>query len=177
MDLSWWEVTGVGSSTSTSFRWGGCDRAQRCQAPRLRGQNLRKNFKSASMSKTADLSNVNCHLTPPPPSHWAPAAGQGWRGNLIKGSPVTKDPPSTPGGAQRQARRNNRPQNGTGSLSREGRSLTQLLDKTSGRKIKDGTAKWGKYQAALLIEISFICLPFNNNQGFFNSPESQSEAW
>lgn len=48
--------------------------------------------------KKGDLPNVNCHLTPPPPcppppSHWAPAAGHGWKGNLIKGSLVTKDPP------------------------------------------------------------------------------------
>lgn len=48
-----------------------------------------------------DLSYVNCHLTPPPPapstpppapSRRDPVAGQGWRGNFIKGSPVTKAP-------------------------------------------------------------------------------------
>ena len=70
------------------------------------GRNL-KDIKRASVSVTADLSNVNCHLSPfppkapalpppaqpppPPPPGQAPAAaGQGWRGNLIKGSPVTK---------------------------------------------------------------------------------------
>lgn len=70
----------------------------RCQAPRNQGPNP-KDIKRASISKTADLRNVNCHLTPPPPQSppppfcWASGAGQGWRGNLIKGSPLTKAPP------------------------------------------------------------------------------------
>lgn len=41
------------------------DGAPWCQAPGLRGQNL-TDIKSASISKTAELHNVNCHLTPPP---------------------------------------------------------------------------------------------------------------
>lgn len=61
-------------------------------------QNLKdiKELNLKKKEKNSDLSNVNHHLT-----HIVtinsntvilPAAGQGWRGNLIKGSPVTKTP-------------------------------------------------------------------------------------
>lgn len=48
-------------------------------------------------SKGPQLQNsrsAQCQLSLNPPAHHqAPAAGQGWGGNLIKGSPLTKDPP------------------------------------------------------------------------------------
>lgn len=53
-------------------------------------------------SRTADLPNVNCHLTRRPTAR-LPAAGQGWRGNLIKGSPLTKEPPLLLASPRRQA--------------------------------------------------------------------------
>lgn len=102
------------------------DRALRCQAPGLRGQNL-KDIKRASISKTADLPNVNCHLTSllttnnttttsvPPGS----CCRSGVERELNQGFSCYKSP-STPAGEQRQADRNKRPRNGTGSLfSRE----------------------------------------------------------
>lgn len=64
-----------------------------------RGPN-HKDIKRASISKkTANLPNVNCHLTlpePPTPRQQRPVRlllqVGGWRGNFIKGSPVTKAP-------------------------------------------------------------------------------------
>lgn len=41
------------------------DGALRCQAPGAQEAKISKDIKRASISKTADLSNVNCHLTPP----------------------------------------------------------------------------------------------------------------
>lgn len=93
------------------------DRALRCQALGLRGQNL-KDIKRASISKTADLPNVNCHLTPHHHHHQRPPGSccrSGVERELNQGFSCYKSP-STPAGEQRKADRNKRPRNGTGSL-------------------------------------------------------------
>lgn len=129
-DVSRWEVAGSASVYLHFLSRGEVtssgDRALRCQAPGLRGQNL-KDIKRASISKTADLPNVNCHLTSllttnnttttsvPPGS----CCRSGVERELNQGFSCYKSP-STPAGEQRQADRNKRPRNGTGSLfSRE----------------------------------------------------------
>lgn len=102
-DLSNWQVAGSYSFTSVSCQAGSDIIRRPC--PAMPGSGAQRP-KSQRHQKGFNLKNsrpVQCQLSlnpppptttpPPPPSRRAPAAGQGWRGNLIKGSPVTKAPP------------------------------------------------------------------------------------
>lgn len=103
-DWSNWQVADSYSFTSVSCQAGSDIIRRSC--PAMPGSGAQRP-KSQRDQKGFNLKNsrpVQCQLSlnpppltttppPPPPSHRAPAAGQGWRGNLIKGSPVTKAPP------------------------------------------------------------------------------------
>lgn len=109
------------------------DCALRCQALEAQRAKISKTSKDFNLppsqkkekkeKKRADLCNVNCHLTsPPPPSAPPPrplpgsCSRSGVESELNQGFSCYKSP-STPGGEwQRQADRNKRPRNGSGSL-------------------------------------------------------------
>lgn len=181
-DVSRWEVAGSASFYLHFLSRGEVtssgDRALRCQAPGLRGQNL-KDIKRASISKTADLPNVNCHLTSllttnntttttsvPPGS----CCRSGVERELNQGFSCYKSP-STPAGEQRQADRNKRPRNGTGPLF--SRELKTERCSSTNRLGGKGMRRW-EINKKLLF---FFYAPFINNNrflgywGVFNSQQ------
>lgn len=156
-----WGVAGSGGFTSISCH-GGSDIIRRsCPAMPGSGAQSRKTQRHQKGFNLKNSRPVQCQLSlnpppPPSPSRRAPAAGQGWRGNLIKGSPVTKAPPLLPASSGR-LRETKGHKMGLALCSQESWSLTAAPPQTVWEEntTRDGEVR-GKHEAALLIGSSFF---------------------
>lgn len=150
-DMSRWEVAGSASFASIACQGGSdiitrlCPAMPGSGARRPKSQRHQKGF-NHTQKKTADLSNVNCHLTPPtitttnstttvPPGS---SSRSGVESELNQGFSCYKSP-SAPAGERRQADRKQKPPNGTGSLfSREPKPDCCSSTNCLGGKLKNG---------------------------------------